>query len=166
MVRRFRRLLARVRAFVSTRADDRDFEEELTAHLDLLTEDHIRRGMPPAEARRAARIALGSVTSLKEQHRDVRGLPSVSTVLADIVFATRLFRREPLLFLLTIAGLALAIGISTAVFSLLNVLAFRGYGVTASRNVVQLLPLDANRPGSPWMYRDYEQLREMLQPPN
>jgi predicted permease len=162
MVRRFRRLLARVRAFVSTRADDRDFEEELTAHLDLLTEDHIRRGMPPAEARRAARIALGSVTSLKEQHRDVRGLPSVSTVLADIVFATRLFRREPLLFLLTIAGLALAIGISTAVFSLLNVLAFRGYGVTASRNVVQLLPLDANRPGSPWMYRDYEQLREML----
>jgi predicted permease len=162
MGRHLRRMLARVRAFGSTRADDRDFDEELATHLDLLTDENIRRGMPPAEARRAARIAVGSVTSLKEQHRDVRALPGVSAVLADIVFATRLFRREPVLFSLTIGGLALAIGISTAVFSVLNIYAFRGYGVTSPTDVVQVVPLEAGKPAYPWAHREYGQLREAL----
>lgn len=162
MVRRARRLLARVQAFVSTRKDDIDFEEELAAHLDLLTEENMRRGLTPAEARRAARITLGSVASLKEQHRDMRALPGVTAVLADIVFATRLFRREPALFALTIAGLALAIGISTSIFSMVNVVAFRGDGVTASSDVVQLIPLNGGRPGSPWLHGDYAQLQSTL----
>ena len=161
MIRRLRRVLAKARAFVFTRADDREFEEELAAHLDLLTEENVRRGMPPAEAHRAARIALGSVTSLKEQHRDVRALPSLSSVVADIVFATRLFRRQPALFSMTVAGVALAIGITTSVFSVVDAVMNRGFGVPAPESVNRLtIAYGSSSVGGYWLYGDYLALRE------
>ena len=62
----------------------------------MLTEENIRRGMTPDQAARAARIRLGAPASLKEQHRDVRGLPAADAVLQDLRFAFRLIRQGPL----------------------------------------------------------------------
>jgi hypothetical protein len=56
----------------------------------------------------------------------------------DVIFAARLFRRQPGLFGVTVAGLAVAIGISTAVFSIVNALAFADYGVSAPHSVFQV----------------------------
>lgn len=86
----------------------------------------------------------------------------------DIVFALRVFLRERGLFGVTIAGLALAIGVSTAVFTVLNAYAFRGYGVTDPASVFRLA-LDNRLTGptskgasSPmtgvWAHADYERL--------
>ena len=57
------------------RSDNGDFEEELRAHLEMLAEENVRRGMTPDEARRAARVRFGGVAQLQENHRELRGLP-------------------------------------------------------------------------------------------
>ena len=66
---------ARIRALFVARELDRDLEQELESHLAMLTEDNVRRGMTPEQARRAARIRMGGPQSLREQHREVRGPP-------------------------------------------------------------------------------------------
>ena len=63
MFERIPLLIARLRAFVRSADLDRDFEQELDAHVAMLTEDNIRRGMPPAEASRAARMRTGRSSS-------------------------------------------------------------------------------------------------------
>ena len=70
-------LASRLAAWLRTQDLDRDFQRELDAHLTMLTDDNIRRGMPPDEARRAARLRLGAAGSLQAQHREARGLPGL-----------------------------------------------------------------------------------------
>ena len=72
---------------------DRDFQQELDSHLTMMAEDNVRRGMSPEQARRAALIRLGGPVAIQEQHRAVRGLPSVEATLQDVRFAFRLMAR-------------------------------------------------------------------------
>ena len=88
-------------------------------------------------------------------------------MLQDIGFAARLFRRQPGLFGLTVAGLALAIGISTAVFSTVKAVAFGGYGISDPGSVYRVA-LDGARLTKPtgpafqgnWSFADYQRLQE------
>src|SRR5438874_1106334 len=82
-----RQLLHRIWAFFGATDLDRDFGQELEAHLDLLAEDYRRRGLPPDEALRAARAHFGGVTQLREAHRETRGLPLLDSFLQDIRYA-------------------------------------------------------------------------------
>src|SRR6185295_17714443 len=68
-------LSSRIRGLLSTRSLDDDFNRELSVHLAMLTEDNLRRGMTPDEARRAAIVRLGGPMQIKERQRDARGLP-------------------------------------------------------------------------------------------
>jgi putative ABC transport system permease protein len=113
-------LCARIRAFFRTRDLDCDFEQELQAHLAMLTEDNVRRGMTPEESRRAALIRVGALTSLKEQHRETRGLRSVETLLQDLRFAARLLVKQRGFTAAVVSALALGIGVNTAVFTIVN----------------------------------------------
>jgi len=62
-------LTSRIHGWFTIRRVDEDFREELEAHLGLLTEENIRRGMTSEEAHRAARLRLGGSTQLRETHR-------------------------------------------------------------------------------------------------
>ena len=117
---------ARALALVRKGDLDRDFEQELESHLAMLTEDNIRRGMPPAQARRAALIRMGGPQSIREQHRDVRGLPSVETILQDLRFAVRLIARDRWFSAAVIVVLALGIGANTTGFTIVNAAFLRG----------------------------------------
>src|SRR5687767_1494369 len=101
-----RQVAARVRAFFRTANHDRDFEQELESHVAMLTDDNIRRGMPPAEARRAAHVRVGAGALLKEQHRDARGLPALELVLQDLRHTSRGLTRAPAFTLVAVATLA------------------------------------------------------------
>ena len=68
-----RQLVARLHAFFRGHDLDRDFAEEVSAHLEMANDENIRRGMPPDEARRQAALRLGGATSLQSQHREARG---------------------------------------------------------------------------------------------
>ncbi|HYM26073.1 MAG TPA: permease prefix domain 1-containing protein, partial [Vicinamibacterales bacterium] len=107
---------ARVRGVLGRRADDDDFDEEIASHLHMLVDEHVRRGMTEAEARRAARLSFGGSMQTVEHHRGGRSLPLVETTLQDLRYAVRTLWRYPAFSLVAIATLAIGIGAGTAVF--------------------------------------------------
>jgi predicted permease len=116
---RLRTFGSRIRGFFSARRLDADFQQELAAHLSLLEEENLRRGLPPGEARRQARLQLGAEVPLRETHHDLRGLPWLDSLLQDFRFGLRMLRKKPSLAVVSIASLALGIGATTAILSVM-----------------------------------------------
>lgn len=99
---------------------EQELDEEIRTHIEMATEENIRRGMSPQEARQAARRSFGVMGPMKEEHRDARGLPLLESVLQDLRFALRAFRRRPGVAASAIVTLGLGIGGCTVLFSAVN----------------------------------------------
>jgi predicted permease len=114
-------LLAKSRSFVrnlfSPGRAEADVEEEVHSHLEMLVEENLRAGMPPEEARRAARIELGGMEQVKEQVRDARLGNWLHSVISDCRYGARQLRKNPGSTAIMVFTLALAIGAATAIFS-------------------------------------------------
>jgi len=108
-------LRGRARALLRRDAVERDLSDEIRFHLEMETEANIRRGMPPDEARRAAKIAFGGVERTREDHRDARGTRLLEDVVADLRYAARWLVRSPGFALSAVLTLALGVGGTTAV---------------------------------------------------
>src|SRR5262245_25395551 len=117
--------LSRVTSLFTSRRQDRELDAEMALHIAMLTEEHVRRGMPGDEARRVALTRFGGPMQLKEQHRDDRGLPSFDTTLQDIRYGLRALRRHPAFALVAIGTLAIGIGAGTAVFTIARAVLLR-----------------------------------------
>ncbi|HEY3744123.1 MAG TPA: ABC transporter permease [Bryobacteraceae bacterium] len=115
----------RARAMFRKSEWDRDIDEELAAHIDLLAEDNRRRGMNAADAVRAARVAVGNLELNKEVHRDSRGLPMIDTLMQDLRYTFRTLRRDLGFAMFAILIVGLGIGASATVFSVVNALLLR-----------------------------------------
>jgi predicted permease len=109
--------LARVRALFVRRRMDADLEEDIQAHLDLLTRDYVRKGLSLPDARQAARRDFGGILRTEERVRDQRGFQWLDTVSRDIRYAVRTLWRTPGFTLASVSTLALGVGATTAIFS-------------------------------------------------
>ncbi|MCU1224265.1 MAG: ABC-type antimicrobial peptide transport system, permease component [Edaphobacter sp.] len=120
----FKELLTRLR-FLFVRRTHREVDEELQFHLEQQTEINIAAGMTPQEARRQAMIAFGGVERARDQSHEQHPSYLLETLIQDIRYSLRGFRRNPVFTVTIVATLMLGIGATTAVFSVVDRILFR-----------------------------------------
>jgi len=106
-----------LRNLFSRRRAEKDLHNEVHSHLELLTDEYIRAGMSPSEAQRAAQIELGGIEQVKEQVRDERRGNILHSIISDCRYGLRQLRKNPGATTVIVFTLALAIGATTAIFS-------------------------------------------------
>ncbi len=138
---------------------DRALNEEIQAHLDLLTDDFVSRGMSREDANIAARRALGRIEPVKEIYRDQRGLPIVDALGQDVRFAIRLLVRHRAFTLAAAGTLAVGIGVNTTFFTIVNAICIRGLPIERPAEVLQVAALDARGQRTGMSYLDFADAR-------
>ncbi|HZM92000.1 MAG TPA: ABC transporter permease [Vicinamibacterales bacterium] len=120
-----RTVIARIASFFRRRQLDDELDEEVRTHLELLAADYERRGMTRERARAAARRAFGGIEQMKEVYRDRRGFSSLNSLSQDVRYAARALFRNRTFTVVAVLSLALGIGATTAVFSVINAMMIR-----------------------------------------
>src|SRR6188508_396992 len=104
---------------------DRQMEREIAFHLEMSTRRNIERGMTPEAAAREARLAFGSLEATREDGRHAHRARMLENVVADVRFAGRALRRTPSFAVAAILTMALGIGASTAIFTVVDAVLLR-----------------------------------------
>jgi len=143
---------------------DQEFNEEIQAYLDMLTEAKLAQGLSPQEARRNALIEVGGVEQVEERVREVRMGHLIETAWRDVRLGVRTLVHSPIFTAVTVLSLALGIGANTAIFSVVNGLLLRPLSYPESERLVDVwhTPPQQSFPGldrfsvSPANYLDWK----------
>jgi predicted permease len=138
--------LDRLRALRDGDAVHREIDEEVRFHIDMRTEEYVRKGMSPEEARREAERRFGRLTRIKEMGYEVRGGGLVETLWQDLRYGARVLLKNPAFTAVVVVTLALGIGANAALFSVVNGVLLNPLPFPQSE---QLVSLHQSRPNAP-----------------
>ncbi|HEV8355432.1 MAG TPA: permease prefix domain 1-containing protein, partial [Gemmatimonadales bacterium] len=151
----WRQIARGLRALTHRSAADRDVGDEVQHYLEQATAAHLARGLSPEAALRAARLELGSMTSVREEVRSSGWEDLVATVFADLRYASRRLRSAPGFAVVTVLTLGLGIGATTAIFTVLNGLVFRPLPFREPNRLVMLWETNRDYPQILVSYPNY-----------
>ena len=137
-MRALRRFFIRLLNVMTICRSDERLREEMESHLMALTEENIRAGMTPHEARRHARLKFGAVEAVREHYHAEEGLPFVEIFLLDVRYAFRVLRKSPAFTVVAILTLMLGIGANVVVFGVLNAILLHPLEVKEPQSLVQI----------------------------
>jgi putative ABC transport system permease protein len=143
-MRFLRHFFIRLLNFATGRRADQRLHEEMAEHLALQTEENLRAGMSPAEARRQAALKLGAAQAIRERHNAEQGLPLAENFLFDLRYAFRMLYRSPGFSLIVIATMALGVGATSAIYSVIDATLLHPLPYP---NPGELVRMEANLPG-------------------
>ncbi len=158
------RLLAAIRKLWHSVAPrtPRDVEEEFRSTLDAYQEDLIRQGLPEEEARRRARIDLGQPAAQNETYHDAIGLRLLDELSGDIRYGLRALRRNPGFAAVAVLSLALGIGATTAMFSLIYAVLLHPFPYAGADRIVNPVLINQQHPDQwSWLALNKAQLDDL-----
>ncbi len=133
-----RRWLASLMTRLRGRAAEQEVDDELRTHLEMAVEENLARGMSEREATRAARRSLGVVSSIKEARRQADSLYWLDTLLQDLRYGVRILCRSPRFSVAVVLILGLGVGMTTAVFAIVDSLLLNAVPFAGSHRLVEL----------------------------
>src|SRR6202046_1007118 len=143
-MRFLRRFFIRLSNFTAGRRAARRLQEEIAEHLALQTEENLRAGMSAAEARRQAALKVGAAQAIREGHHAEHSLPFIENLLFDLRYAVRMLLRSPGFSFIAIATMALGIGATTAIYSVIDATLLHPLPYP---NAAQLVRIENDLPG-------------------
>jgi predicted permease len=139
-----------------------DVEEEFRSTLDVYQEDLVRQGLPEEEARRKARLDLGRPAAQNETYRDAIGLRFFDELSGDIRYGLRALGRNPGFAAVAVFSLALGIGATTAMFSLIYAVLLHPFPYAGADRIVNPVLIDRQHPDEfSWFSVSKAQLDEL-----
>ena len=141
---------------------ERELDEEVRLHVEMETEDLIRRGMDPERARREAHRRFGGVERTKERVRDERGGRLMEDFLQDVRHGARSLRKSPGFTVSALLVLALGIGSATALFGVVDAVLLEPLPYPDSERLVRVWPASPSRgiERATFSYPDFRDWRE------
>lgn len=120
-------LLRRIVAAFRRQRLDNELGEEMAQHLAWKTQALIDQGLPESEARRRAAVAMGNLTRLREKSREIRGFPTLASIVQDLRYGARLLWRSPLFTAVAVASIAGGMTGAIGIFAATNALVSRPF---------------------------------------
>jgi predicted permease len=149
---------------------EQQLDEELAAYLEIAVEKKMQSGMSRAEALRAARAEMGSMTAVKEQVHRAGWESAIEDFGRDLRFGVRMLRSNPGVTLVAVLTLALGIGMNTGIFTILNGTALRLLPVPHAQDLFMVsqdfsksrgpIRRDVHNDASFFSYSEYREYRE------
>ncbi len=158
---KLRAFALRLRGLFRSRPSDAEFAIELESHVALHTDEYIRNGLTPAEARRQALIRLGGVEQTRQAHRERRTLPWLESASRDLIYSSRTLAKHSGATSIAIFSIGLGIGANATIFSMVSRFVLRPAPMGDPTTLLALHTThDGHRCCNPFSLPQYSDLRD------